>query len=501
MKPIVVHVAAEVSPFHKSGGLGDVLSGLPAALGRAGLDVRIVTGRFGGATNLVALGGEKALRAWPVPLELSLAGQSIEARVFEARTHAGEVTTYFVDAPHLSRGGLYGHSDDPFRFAILGKAAVAIASVLRRAKNIGPLALLHAHDWHAATAIYYARRSAALSDVPSVFTIHNLAFQGDAEASTAPYLDISWDDYHALFERLGTLNLMKGAILVADRVTTVSPSYAREIQMPAHGLGLDGLLRAVSHKLRGLVNGIDARSWNPMSDRALPVPFGVDAIEARDACREALRWEMGLENREHAPILGVVSRLTAQKGIDWLCDVATEHVRDGGQIAVLGEGEELLEHRLHWLEVGHRGSIAYRRAFDDGLARRIYGGSDLFAMPSRFEPCGLAQLYAMRYGSIPIGRATGGLIDTISPLRNRHDVRGATGILYEGNDSGALASALRWGREVQRDPYALHALRDNAMRANHSWEEAARGYLELYESLGVVAEPSSRRSPSHRPAG
>ena len=170
------------------------------------------------------------------------------------------------------------------------------------------------------------------------------------------------------------------------------------------------------------------------------------------------------------------------------------HVRDGGQVAVLGEGEQPLEHRLHWLEVGHRGSIAYRRAFDDGLARRIYAGSDLFAMPSRFEPCGLAQLYAMRYGSIPVARATGGLVDTIVPLHNRHHVGDATGILYAGDDAGAFSRALRWGREVARDPHAMRALRANAMRANHSWDEAAVAYVDLYRELGVVPGKPSRRA-------
>jgi starch synthase len=496
VRPIALHVAAEVSPFHKSGGLGDVLSGLPPALSRAGYDTRIVTGFFGHATNLASLGGERALREWPVRLDVSVGGQQVEARVLEARTHNRSVTTYFVDAPHLSRGGLYGFGDDHFRFAILGKAAVAIASVLSRARSLGPMAILHAHDWHAALAVFYARLSPALRDVATIFTIHNLAFQGEAEASTTPYLDIPWDAYHDLFENHGTLNLMKGAILLADRVTTVSANYAREIQTRQYGQGLDGLLRHVSDKLRGMPNGIDTRSWNPAADRALPATFTADAAESKLACTEALRWELGLENREDLPILGVVSRLTRQKGIDWLCDVAARFVHEGGQLAVLGEGEEDLEHRLHWLEAGHRGAIAYRRAFDDGLARRIYAGSDLFAMPSRFEPCGLAQMYAMRYGSIPIARATGGLVDTIAPLYDRHAVGGATGIVYDGHDAGAFESALRWGREVYHDSFAHGHIRSNAMRMNHSWEEAAKNYVHMYSDLGVEPEPSRPRSTS-----
>jgi len=474
-------VAAEVSPFHKSGGLGDVMSGLPPALSRSGLDTRIVTPFYGPSTNLQSIGGAEALRAWPVAIDVSLGGMKMEAHVLEARTHGGEVTTYFVDAPHLSRGGLYGHDDDPFRFAIFGKAAMSIARVLDRASRIGPLAVLHAHDWHAALAIHHLR------DKRTVITIHNLAFQGQTNASTAAYVGISWDDYHRYFEHHGTLNYMKGAILLADRVTTVSPTYAREIQTAQYGHTLDGLLRHVSHKLRGLVNGIDARSWDPSTDKALPANYSADEWEAKEACREALRFELGLHSvpGQLAPLVGVVSRLTHQKGIDQLCDAADAYVRGGGQIAVLGEGEEDLEHRLHWLSLANRGSIAYRRAFDDGLARRIYAGSDLFAMPSRFEPCGLAQMYAMRYGAIPIARATGGLVDTIAPLHNRHDVGDATGILYSHDSADSLLGALAWGRDVVRDHWAIGRMRWNAMTTDHSWEHAARGYIELYRELGV----------------
>jgi starch synthase len=481
MKPIVLHVAAEVSPFHKSGGLGDVMSGLPPALSRAGVDARIVTPHYGPSTNLQSIGGDSALRAWPVPIDVSLGGVSLQARVLEARTHGGEATTYFVDAPHLSRGGLYGHGDDPFRFAILGKAAVAIAKVLGRASRIGPLAAIHAHDWHAALAVYHAR------GIPTVITIHNLSFQGQADAATTPYVGITWDDFHALFEHHGTLNLLKGAILAADRVTTVSPTYANEIQTPQYGHSLDGLLRHVAYKLRGLVNGIDARSWDPAADKALPANYSATAWEAKEACREALRFELGLAARpgSEAPLVGAVSRLTHQKGIDQLCDAAAAYVQGGGQIAVLGEGEPELEHRLHWLSLANPGAIAYRRAFDDGLARRIYAGSDLFAMPSRFEPCGLAQMYAMRYGAIPIARATGGLVDTITPLLNRHEVGDATGILYSQDSADALLSALSWGREVVRDEWAIGRMRWNAMTTDDSWDHAARAYLALYRELGV----------------
>ncbi len=480
-RPIVLHVAAEVSPFHKSGGLGDVMSGLPPALSRAGLDARIVTPHYGHASNLQSIGGDSALREWPVTIDVSLAGAKMEARVLEARTHGGEVTTYFVQAPHLSRGGLYGHGDDPFRFAILGKAAAGIARVLDRASRIGPLAVLHAHDWHAALAVYHAR------GIPTVLTIHNLSFQGQVDAATTPYVGIAWEDYHALFEHHGTLNLLKGAVVIADRVTTVSPTYAREIQTAQYGHGLDGLLRHLSGKLRGLVNGIDAKSWNPETDRALPAHFSAAQIEPKESVREALRWELGLASRPgaEAPLVGLVSRLTHQKGIDTLCDVADAYVRGGGQIAVLGEGESDLEHRLHWLSLQHPGSIAYRRAFDDGLARRIYGGSDLFAMPSRFEPCGLAQMYAMRYGTIPFARATGGLVDTITPLQNRHEVGEATGILFSDDHPDALYRALDWGREVVRDHWAIGRMRWNAMNTDDSWDHSAQGYLELYRELGV----------------
>jgi starch synthase len=480
MRPIALHVSAEVSPFHKAGGLGDVLAGLPPALVRAGLDVRVVTGLYG-VSKVEGL----QLRAWDHPIELSFAGNRIEARVHEAATHGGSVITYFVEALHLSRGDLYGYSDDGYRFAILSRAAVAIAASLERDPRVGNVAVLHAHDWHAALSLYYAKHS-AIAHVPTVFTIHNLAFQGELQANITPYLDISWDAYHQVFEHYGALNLLKGALLVADRVTTVSPNYAREIQTREYGQHLDGLLRHIGRKLSGIANGIDVRSWDPATDPKLPVHFSRDDFEAREAGRTALRWELGLSHpRQDVPLVGVVSRLTQQKGIDQICDIADAFVREGGQIVVLGEGESPLEHRLHWLGVQHRGTIAFRRAFDDGLARRIYAASDLFAMPSRFEPCGLTQLYAMRYGAIPVARATGGLVDTVARLHNQYEVGGATGILYEHDDSHELLEALRWGREICRDPGAIHALRTNAMHASHAWDDRAQAYVELYRSMGI----------------
>ncbi len=488
MKPIVLHVAAEVSPFHKSGGLGDVLAGLPPALDGEGLDVRIITPRYGQASKFNSIGGPEALTPWPVPLRVTLAGREHEVRVYEARTHRGHATTYFVEADHLSRGNLYGYGDDAYRFAIFGKAAIAIASILARSKNTGPVSLLHAHDWHAALAVWYAKALASsIRGIPCVFTIHNLAFQGQERASTAPYLDIGWDAFHDLFEDRGTLNLMKGALLAADRITTVSPTYSHEIRTARYGHGLDGLLRWLSGKLRGITNGIDVTVWNPATDKHLPATYDIDEMSGKETCRESLRWELGLyqPHGHEAPILGCVSRLTAQKGIDHLADVADDFVRRGGQIVILGEGEEQLEQRLHWLSLTHPGAIAFRRAFDEGLAKRIYAGSDLFAMPSRFEPCGLAQMYSMRYGTVPVARATGGLVDTVAPLHNQNDVGGATGILYASDDSEGFGRALRWGLDVARDPGAMYALRQNGMRVDFSWERSARTYVEMYRELGV----------------
>lgn len=488
MKPIVLQVAAEVAPFHKSGGLGDVLAGLPPALDGLGVDVRVITPWYGSASKFGSIGGVEGLTPWPVPLQISLAGRTMEVRVFEARTHRGSATTYFVQADHLSRGTIYGYGDDAYRFAIFGKAAIAIASILQRSKNVGDVKVVHAHDWHAALALYYAKAMASsIRGVPCVFTIHNLAFQGVERASTTPHLDIGWDAFHELFEDHGTLNLMKGALMVADRITTVSPTYSHEIRTARYGHGLDGLLRWQSGKLLGITNGIDEKLWDPATDKHLPAHFDVDDLEGKEACRSALRFELGLypETDRPVPIVGCVSRLTMQKGIDHICDVAEDLVFRGAQLVVLGEGEEHLEHRLHLLSKNHPTAIAFRRAFDEGLAKRIYGSSDLFAMPSRFEPCGLAQMYAMRYGTIPVARATGGLVDTIAPLHNRHDVGGATGILYTSDEAEALARALRWGIEVASDPDALLAMRENAMRVDFSWEQSARKYLEMYRELGV----------------
>lgn len=479
MKPIVLHVTAELSPHHKSGGLGDVLAGLPPALVDLGVDVRVVTGFYGATSKVAGLD----LRPWDGPLDLSLAGQRIEGRVLEARTHGGRVTTYFVEAPHLSRGKLYGYDDDVYRFALLGRAAVEIGLHLDRAGT--PPMVLHAHDWHAASAVLYARTwPGPLRAVPSVITIHNLAYQGLAPASEVPYLGYSWDTFGQALAFDGALNLLKGAFVVADRITTVSPTYAREIRTAQHGHGLEGVLRWLSPKLLGILNGIDAVAWDPATDRALGANYSADDPEGKRVCRDALRFELGL-SPGRAPVFGVVSRFTSQKGIDWVGEIATHLVNQGGQLVVLGEGDAALEHRLYRAAQRLRGQVVYVKAFDDGLARRIYAGSDLFLMPSRFEPCGLTQMYSMRYGAVPIARATGGLVDTIAPLHTQHDVGGATGILYEGESAEALAGAVEWGLHVAHDPGAMHALRQNGMRTDFSWERSAREYLAMYRDLGL----------------
>lgn len=479
MKPIVLHVTAELSPHHKSGGLGDVLAGLPPALARLGVDVRVVTGFYGSASKVAGLD----LRPWDAPIDVSIAGNRMEARVFEARTHGGAVTTYFVEAPHLSRGKLYGYDDDLYRFAILGRAAVEIGLVLDRMGT--PPSILHAHDWHAASAVLYARTwPGPLRGVPSLITIHNLAYQGLAPASQARFLGYSPETYHHALAFDGGLNLLKGAFVVADRITTVSPTYAREIRTARYGHDLEHVLRWLSPKLIGILNGIDAESWNPATDRALGAPYSAGDPEGKLACRDALRFELGL-SPGRSPVFGVVSRFTSQKGIDWVGEIAPQLVRQGGQLVVLGEGDAALEHRLYWAAQRLRGSVVYVRAFDDGLARRIYAGSDMFLMPSRFEPCGLTQMYAMRYGAVPIARATGGLVDTIAPLHSQYDVGGATGILYEEESAEALAGAVEWGIQVARDPGAMHALRQNGMRSDFSWERSAETYLEVYTDLGL----------------
>ncbi len=480
----VLHVASEVAPFAQSGGLADVVAGLPAAqAGSHGLDAAVLVPLYRGVDARVAAAGLALAPGTPLRLEVGV--HTFDAAI--RTVQVGRVRYGFVDCPLLfdRPGGLYGphatgeFGDNHLRFAALGKAALAAGQILLG----GAPEILHLHDWQSGAAAIYAR----LAQTPSriVTTIHNLAFRGIFAKAAMTELGFPWPMFTAeLVEFYDQVSFLKAGLALADAVTTVSPSYAREILTPERGEALDGFLRWNVRRLVGIVNGIDDAAWDPATDAALPARFSRAEPAGKARCRAALADELGLPLADHEPLIGVIARMSDQKGLDLVADVVPELARIGARLVVLGAGEPALEQRFTWLAEVFRQHLAVRIGFDGDLARRIYGGSDVFAMPSRFEPCGLGQLYAMRYGAIPVVHAVGGLRDTVIDPGDAELARGGgTGVRFA--PAAALPFALGLVRAAQlfRDPAARAAVVRAAMGRDSSWTASALEYVQLYRSL------------------
>ncbi|MGE5183351.1 MAG: glycogen synthase GlgA [Acidobacteriota bacterium] len=470
----VVHVASEVAPFAQSGGLADVVAGLPAALADAhGVDVGVMVPLYRGVAGKLAAAG---IALDPgVPISIEIGWHRFDAALRLAKI--GRVTYGFVDCAALydRAGTLYGpggtgeFADNHVRFAALGKAAVEHADKLVG----GPLDVLHVHDWQGSPAAIYARVAGAPFAI--VTTIHNLAYRGIFPKHVMPELGLPWSIFTLHYvEFYDQVSLLKGGLAAADVATTVSPSYAREIVTPQFGEALDHFLRWDVRRLVGIVNGIDVDAWNPATDAALPARFSASALAGKDTCRAELAKEMNLSLAPGQPLIAAIARMTGQKGLDLVADIVPELARLGAKLIVLGSGEPDYEARFRWLADVFQQHVAVRIGFDLALSRRIYAGSDLFVMPSRFEPCGLGQLYAMRYGTIPIVHAVGGLRDTVSD---------ATGIRFEPASAAALLAALEGAVSTYRDRSAWSAMQRAAMARDASWTASAHEYVQLYRSV------------------
>ena len=484
----VLHAAAECFPQVKTGGLADVIGALPAAQRAAGLDARLL------------LPGLPALRAALADaVEVARLGPAFGAArvsLLHGMLPGADVPTYLIDAPwlydrpgspYLAPGGGEWR-DNPQRFSLLGWVAAQLAEGALD-PDWSPR-IVHAHDWHAALAPAYlaahgtAHTSAARAR--SVLTVHNLAYQGRFPLERFGELGLpAWMAGPAGVEFHGEIRFLKGGLLHADRITTVSPTYAREILTPAHGQELDGVLAHRADRVVGIVNGIDATVWDPARDPAIAQPYDAQRLEGKAACKLALQRELGLAPRADAPLLGVVSRLAPQKGLDLLLSVLPQWLGAGGQVALLGAGDPALEHA--WQAAAHAApdAVAVRIGHqDEGLAHRIIAGSDLIGMPSRFEPCGLTQLYGLRYGSLPLVHRVGGLVDTVvdadeAALREDR----ATGFSYTGSTPEALAQAMRHALDGWRHPAAWRRVMRRAMAQDCSWGVPAQRYAQLYRDL------------------
>lgn len=483
----VLHVASEAAPFAQSGGLADVLAGLPPALAHAGLEVGVLLPLYRGVEARVAAAGVTLDAGTPIAIHLGPHAFSGRLRTARVGANGASVTYGFVDCPALydRMGGLYGPTggsdfgDNYLRFGALGSVAVEHGGALVG----GDVDVLHVHDWQGSPAAIYARNAGTGAAI--VTTIHNLAYRGIFPKHVMNDLGLPWSLFtiHDL-EFYDQVSFLKGGMAAADVVTTVSPSYAAEILTPQFGEALDGFLTHDVQRLVGIENGIDTRAWDPATDPALPARFSATDLAGKARCRRALAEELGLSLADDELLIAVVARMTGQKGLDLVKDAVPELHRLGAKLVVLGSGEPDLEATFQWLASTFEDNLAVRIGFDIELSRRIYAGSDAFLMPSRFEPCGLGQLYAMRYGSIPVVHAVGGLRDTVLDPGDSELARGrGTGIQFSAETTSALIGGLERAVTLFRDPKAFAAIRRAAMVRDSSWTTSAQKYVELYRSL------------------
>jgi starch synthase len=463
----VLFVAAEVAPFVKTGGLADVAGALPAALTARGHDVRVIMPRY------------RALRVRSEPMAGPIAATFLPAgeRAEEMRLYTGalgEVPVYFLDIPAaFERDAIYGERDDIRRFVLFGRGVLAAMQHLREVSGWSP-DVVHGNDWHAALVLNYLRTYYAYTfgHIASVFTIHNLAYQGQGPADL---LGVAGLSEGGLIENgmgpgvAGSFNCMARGIAFADVISTVSPRYAREMLSMEYGERLDGLLRHRQDRVAGILNGIDTQQYDPSTDVHLAAPFDAENAAGKAACKADLQARCGLPVVAARPLLGVVSRLAEQKGFVLLEAVLPWLLREtDAQLVLLGSGDARLEGVLQQVAAQHADRVA-------ALAQQIYAGSDAFLMPSRFEPCGLGQMIALRYGSVPIVRATGGLADTV-----REGLDG-NGFVFHPFDARHFQEAIARALTSFRDTDGWAQLRERGMRADHSWAQSATRYAELYE--------------------
>jgi starch synthase len=470
-------VTPEARPFAKTGGLADVCGALPQALARLGHHVTIVLPRYRG----IDISGADA-----TPADVPFGPNRYPVRFVE-KPLGDRVTAVLIDAPDLyDREGLYGdasgtdYRDNPFRFAVLCRGALEWARQSRR-----PVSVIHAHDWQAGLVPAYSRTVLAgdpVGAIPVIFTIHNLAFQGLFDAGELRWigLDESLNQSDGL-EFWGRVSALKAGVLYSRTITTVSPTYAREILTPEFGFGFDGILASRARDLRGILNGIDTDVWNPATDAHLPSHFDAGALDGKRAVKRALLETAGLTADERSlarPAIGLVSRLTHQKGFDLIAAAADLLSALDATWVMLGSGDR--EYENFWRSMAERlpDRVAARIGFDERLAHLIEAGSDLFLMPSRYEPCGLNQMYSLRYGTLPIVHATGGLDDTVVDVDA--DPRGGTGFKFTGYTPEALVAAVERALALFKDARRWRTIQRNGMKQDFSWDVSAREYVKVY---------------------
>ncbi len=478
----ILFVASEVVPFAKTGGLADVAGALPKALARLGHEVRLIMPRYR-AVDRKRFGLKKALERWTV----TAGSKAVEVALFKGRIPQTTITTYFVECPvWFDRDGLYQDKAADFpdnleRFSGFVQAVLAAMPKLGWTPDV-----VHCHDWQ--TALFAPHLALTRTterfwqSVGMVLTVHNLAYQGlfPKEAWALTGLPSEVFSINGL-EFYGQVNCLKGGLVYADILTTVSPTYAKEMQTPEFGCGLEGVLVARRDDLVGILNGIDPEEWNPQTDAHLPARYGPKKLAGKSLCKLALQRSQGLAER-HGLLIGMIQRLAEQKGIDIFVQAAQELMRLPIQIVILGTGEAIYHEKLTALTTQFPEQLALNLTFDNALAHQIEAGADAFLMPSRFEPCGLNQMYSMRYGAVPIVRRVGGLADTVvDAAPSTRESRTATGFVFEPYSAQALLDAVKRAVAAYQDHGLWEQLIHTGMQQDCSWEHSAREYLRVYE--------------------
>ncbi|WP_426332905.1 glycogen synthase GlgA [Paenibacillus silvae] len=474
----ILFAAAEAHPFIKTGGLADVIGALPQALKKNGADVRVILPKYKGIPDEYKQ-AMKPVLVTDIPL-----GWRRPYCGIEMLEHDG-IPVYFVDNEYyFARDGVYGYMDDGERFAFFNRAVLEVLPQLGFKPDV-----LHTHDWHAGMIplllnAHYAHDS-FYSEMRTVFTIHNLLYQGVFPHELFSEIMELDDRYFTMdgAEYYGNVNFLKAGIVFSDHVTTVSPTYAREVQTSHYGYGLDGLLSSLGDRFSGIVNGIDTKSYNPATDNKIAVKYRT-SLSKKVENKIELQKELGLPVRPDAPLMVMVTRLVDSKGLDLVCRVLDELLYyDDIQFAVLGTGDEAYEHWFREAANRYPLKMSAQITFNDGLSRRFYAGSDIFLMPSKFEPCGISQLLALRYGSVPLVRETGGLNDTVQAY-NEFTGEG-NGFSFTNFNAHDMMNTIRRAEEFYRKPDHWKKIVKNAMGGEYSWDVSAEEYMDIYRRIQV----------------
>ena len=469
----VCFIAAEAAPFVKVGGLGDVIGSLPKALRQLGVDARVVLPLYS------SIDRERFGLKYKAYQFVDLGWRHSYCGIFE--TEVDGVPCYFIDnEQYFNRDSIYGQIDDGERFAFFSKAALEILPALDFKPDV-----VNVNDWHTALSVIYldvlkSREAEFYKDMKSVLSIHNIEFQGRFNPYEMGNLFGLENKYFDALIYNGDLNLLKGAIQLADRVNTVSETYAREILDPYFSYGLDKILTVEQGKLRGILNGIDVDKFNPKTDPIIPVNYDLETFEDKVQNKLAFQKEMALEVNADIPLIGMVTRLTHQKGIDLILQASEEILKTGAQLVILGTGDAHYESALRSLEHYRHDRVRSILLFSNEMSAKIYAASDLFLMPSKTEPCGLSQLISMRYGTVPVVHRVGGLRDTVIPFTG---VEG-NGFTFESFQSGDMMDAIyRAVTCFYQSPDEWNQIIKNNLQKDVSWEQSAKKYLDLYHEV------------------